>query len=121
MRAETFIILILAHFVSDWFFQPTYWGDNKSKNKKYLTYHSIQYAIIFLPVFYFLGINYLWAIYLFVAHFIIDTRIPINLWNDHVRNAISKKKIPKGHPDFFIKVVEDQILHILLLIPIIVS
>lgn len=118
MWAETFIILILVHFVSDWFFQPTYWGDLKYKSKKHLAYHSIQYALIFLPVFYFLGINYLWTIYLFVAHFIIDTRIPIDLWNENIRNAISKKSIAKGKPDFFIKVVEDQILHILLLIPI---
>jgi hypothetical protein len=118
---DTFIILILAHFISDYFFHPTWWGmQNHSGMKSWRPnlFHSIQYAVIFLPVFYFLHINMLWALYLVATHFVIDTYIPLRLWNKHIRNAINKRKIPKNEPPASVWHVEDQIIHILLLIPL---
>ena len=118
MNAEIFIILVLTHFVSDWMMQPTAWGSTKIKNWKTRFLHSIQYSIIFLPVFYFLSISLYWGFYLFITHFIIDSYIPVTFWNKHIRNAINKRKIKKGEPPVFITIVEDQIIHILLLIPL---
>jgi len=119
MNAEIFIILVLTHFVSDYFFQPTYWGMNKIRKFSARLLHSIQYALIFLPVFYFLHINFLWLIYLFATHFIVDTYIPVQLWNKYIRNAVKRKSLPKNEPPRSVIIVEDQIIHILLLIPLI--
>ena len=120
MNSEIFIILVLAHFVSDYFFQPTYWGIKKLKYQinKWNLFHSLQYTLIFLPVLYFLNISLYWAIYLFAAHFITDTYLPVNLWNKYIRNAINKNKIPKNEPPNSVEAVEDQIIHLLILLPL---
>ncbi|MCX6748501.1 MAG: DUF3307 domain-containing protein [Candidatus Pacearchaeota archaeon] len=118
MWIKIFIILVLNHFVSDWILQPTYWGFTKMKSSKTRFYHSIQYAIFFIPAFYFLNINFLWLLYLFATHFIIDSYVIINWWDKNIRNAINKKRIPKNEPPRFVSITEDQIIHILLLISI---
>jgi hypothetical protein len=118
---DPFVILLLTHFISDYFFHPTYWGILNKKGLKCWKpnlFHSIQYAVIFLPVLYFLNINMFWALYLLATHFVVDTYIPVRLWNRHIRNAIGKKKIPKNEPPSSVEKVEDQIIHILLLIPL---
>lgn len=118
---DVFAILLLTHFVSDYFFHPTWWGMQNKKGMKFWKpnlFHSIQYAVIFLPVLYVLNINLLWALYLVATHFIVDTYIPVQLWNRHIRNAINKKKIPKNEPPKSVEIVEDQILHILFLLPL---
>jgi hypothetical protein len=120
MNAEIFIILVLTHFVSDYFFQPTYWGMNKPKGEisKWAFFHSIQYALIFLPVLFFLNLSLYWGFYIFATHFVVDTYIPTKLWNKYIRNAIGKSKIPKNEPPASIEVVQDQLLHMLALIPL---
>jgi len=107
---DIFTILILTHFVSDWFLQPEKWGVGKHKYVKYLLYHSIQYTILFLIVFYFLEINLIWGVWIFLTHFIIDTYIPVRLWSKYILGA--------KNPREWILVIRDQILHILILIPI---
>lgn len=109
---NNFIILILTHFVSDWFFQPAKWGNNKIKNFKPRLYHSIQYAVIFLPVLYFLNINLLWSLWLFMTHLIIDSYKFVNWWNKSIRGD---KKSP-----IWICTIQDQVIHVLLLIPLII-
>jgi len=111
---DNFIILILTHFVSDWFFQPTEWAIKKRENEVHRVLHSIQYALIFLPVLYFLNISLLWIIYLSVTHFIIDSYIPVSLWHKYYHAIFSKAKTPS-----FVSIVDDQIIHILLLIPMV--
>ena len=120
MNAENFIILMLTHLVSDYFFQPSYWGCTKIKNWKTRLLHSMQYALIFLPILYVLNINFLWLIYLCITHFIIDSYIPVHLWNKHVKNAIKRKQLAENEPPRSVVIGQDQILHLLLLIPIVI-
>jgi len=109
---STISILIITHFISDWFFQLDEWAIKKKTQFKYLLYHCIQYTMIFIPVFFFLKINFLWLIWIFLSHLLIDNYVFVNSWNKYVRRS---KKTP---PDFVL-VTQDQILHILALIPII--
>jgi hypothetical protein len=110
---DQFIALILAHFVSDWFFQPASWANAKHKDWRIRLLHSIQYAVIFLPVLLFLNISLYWMLYLLATHFIVDSYIPVKSWNK-IRDLGSKKKSP-----VWLMIVQDQIIHILLLIPLI--
>ena len=106
-------ILILFHFVSDFFFQPGKWGENKIKHFKPRFFHAIQYSIVFLPVLYFLRLNMLWVLWIFVTHLLIDSYKFVNWWNIRIR------KTTKEVPGWFL-VVQDQILHILVLLPIVI-
>ena len=65
-----------------------------------------------------LNISLLWTFYLAITHMIGDSFIPLNLWNKYYRNALKRKSLSKGEPPFFVQAVEDQIIHILLLIPL---
>jgi len=110
---DPFIILVLTHFVSDWLFQPTKWALTKIRNWKPRLFHSIQYAIIFLPVFWVLNVSLYWLIYLLITHYIVDSYVPVKIWNK-MRDFGSKKKT-QGE----LMIVQDQIIHILLLIPLV--
>jgi hypothetical protein len=110
---EELLILIITHFVSDWFFQPAKWAVSKGNNAKHRLFHSLQYAIVFAPVLYLLGINLLWLIWIFLNHFIIDDYKIVNWWNVHIKKE--KTKIS------WLIMVEDQILHILMLVPLILK
>jgi len=110
---DPFIILVLTHFVSDWFFQPTKWALTKIQNRKSRLFHSIQYIMIFLPVLWILNIGLYWLIYLFATHYIIDSYAPVKIWNK-IRDFGSKKQSQMG-----LMTVQDQIIHILLLIPLV--
>ncbi len=107
---DNFIILILTHFVSDWFFQPSKWALKKQSNLKYRFYHSIQYTVLFLPVFYFLNINFLWLFWIFFTHLYIDSYSFVKGWNKFIKGD-------KNSP-MWLQTVQDQILHILVLIPL---
>ena len=111
---DTFLILILTHFVSDWMFQPTEWALKKRENEKHRMLHSIQYALVFLPVLYFLNISLLWVVYLSATHFVVDSYIPVTLWHKYYHTMFSKAKAP-----LFVSIVDDQIIHILLLLPLV--
>ena len=108
---DNFIILILTHFVSDWFFQPTKWALNKVKVTKYRFFHCIQYLILFIPVLYFLKINLLWLFWIFLSHFFIDDYKILTWWS----KSVHKEKKPL----FWLMIVRDQILHVLVLIPLV--
>jgi hypothetical protein len=111
--AEELLILIITHFVSDWLFQPERWAVKKEKIAKYRFFHSIQYIILFIPVLYILNISLLWLIWLFLTHFLLDDYKFVNWWNKHIKG--NKGKI------VWLIIVEDQILHILALIPLILK
>ncbi|MBW2976753.1 DUF3307 domain-containing protein [Candidatus Woesearchaeota archaeon] len=103
-----FTILLLAHFVSDWFFQPDKWRETKIKIPKLRLFHCVQYSILFVPVLYFFEINLLWIIWIFITHLLIDDYRFVNWWNKNIRKAT--KPLPQWYP-----AVQDQILHILAL------
>jgi hypothetical protein len=102
-------ILVLIHFVSDFFFQPGSWAKDKIHHFKPLLYHSIQYTIPFLIAFYFMDISLLWGLLIFASHFIIDNRQILNWWN-RVRGE-------KNCPEWII-LVQDQALHLVIIIAI---
>ena len=108
---DTFTILVLTHFVSDWFLQPGKWGETKQVIFKSRLFHAIQYSILFIPVLYFLNINLLWVLWIFITHLLIDDYKFVNLWNKYI------KRITRPVPDWFL-VVQDQTIHILVLVPV---
>jgi hypothetical protein len=110
---EELLILIITHFVSDWLFQPAKWAVSKSSNVKHRLFHSFQYVVLFVPVLYFLNISLFWIIWIFLTHFFIDDYNLVNWWNVHIKRE--KNKI------IWLNMVEDQILHILILIPLILK
>jgi hypothetical protein len=110
---EEFLILIIVHFVSDWLFQPGKWAIEKAKNVKYRFFHSVQYIVLFAPVLYLLNINLFWLAWIFLTHFFLDDYKFINWWNRNIKRE--KNKIS------WLIMVEDQILHILVLIPLILK
>ena len=111
---SNFTALILTHFVSDWFFQLDKWGANKKNNFKYLLYHCIQYSILFLPIIYLLNLNMLWVFWLFATHLLIDDYKFVKFWNKHIKRVTPKSNLPPWYES-----VQDQILHILVLIPVV--
>lgn len=108
-----FGLLVLAHFISDWFFQLDKWGANKRKNFKYLIYHSIQYAVVFLPFLYFMKINLLWVFYLLLTHLYLDSYHFIQIWNKYIKRVGHDSVLPPWY-----ETVQDQILHIICLLPL---
>jgi len=105
-----FSILILIHFISDWFFQIHSWAVEKTKNYKARLLHCLQYTVFFIPVFYFLNINYSWLLWIFGTHFLIDDRKFLIWWNKSIKRA--------QNPLDWIIIVQDQVLHILVLVPL---
>ena len=107
-----FTILILTHFISDWFLQPSKWAKNKIKIFKYRFFHCIQYSILFIPVLYFLQINLLWVLWIFITHLYIDSYRFVKWWNKNITKS--------NKPPLWFMIVQDQILHILVLIPVVI-
>jgi hypothetical protein len=109
---ENYTILALTHFVSDWFFQPAKWALTKRENTKSRFFHCIQYTILFAPIFYFLKLNYFWLIWIFLSHFFIDDYRFVTFFNKKIKRE-------KKTPDWMLT-VQDQILHLLVLIPVVI-
>lgn len=110
--SERLIFLIITHLVSDFLFQPGKWGSQKIKQFKYRLLHSLQYSLLFLVAFYFMKINLLWTIWIFVAHLFVDSYKLVTFWNNKIRS----RGIETPH---WMIITQDQILHVLSLIPII--
>lgn len=73
---ELFLMLILAHLIGDFLFQPTAWVKDKKKRKlksKYLYFHVGLHFLLLLFTTQF-NMHYLFAILLIVlSHFVIDS------------------------------------------------
>jgi len=107
---SNFWILILTHLVSDLFLQPGKWAVLKATQFRPRLYHCIQYTIPFLIIFYFININFLWGIWIFASHLYLDSYALINWWDSNITGS---KRLPK-----WFLVMQDQVLHILTLIPV---
>jgi hypothetical protein len=97
-------ILIVLHFVSDFFFQPGSWARGKIHHFKPLLYHSIQYTIPFLIAFYFMKISLWWSLLIFGVHMAIDNRKLLDWWNE-----LRHEKDCPG----WIEMIQDQAIHII--------
>lgn len=102
-----FAILVMIHFVSDFFLQPSSWAIKKVGNFKYTFYHSVQYTIPFLIAFYFMSISFWWILLIFGSHLAIDGRQFLRWYNKRVNGD---KNCP-----FWVMIVQDQVLHVLVL------
>ncbi len=111
---DELLVLIITHFVSDWLFQPGKWAVEKVKVFKYRFFHTIQYTILFVPVLYLLNINLIWLAWIFLTHLLIDSYKPLTFWNNKIRaRGIETPK--------WVIITQDQILHIVTLVPLILK
>ena len=58
------------HLISD---LSNHWMEKRGKPKAILL-HSFLYTLFFIPLFWRLEINFLWLIFVFLSHFIIDSQ-----------------------------------------------
>jgi hypothetical protein len=112
--SEELLFLIITHLVSDWLFQPAKWAVKKIKIFKYRFLHSLQYILLFIPVLYLLNISLFWLIWIFATHLFIDSYKFVNFWNNKIRSR--GLETPRG-----IIIVQDQILHLVVLIPVVLK
>ena len=99
-------ILLIAHFLADFTFQTTKLAQRKLDNFKYLIYHSLIYAAIFLvTIFTFIEFNKAILPYIIIicSHFFID-------W---IRKFVDKKLGSKSI--IFASFIVDQVLHVIIL------
>lgn len=102
----------------DFIFQRQQEASEKHIQLKDLTVHCSIYTIGFIPVFWFLNINFLWLIVIFASHFIIDQN-SIVLWLLEKFKGIKKEETPESIWALF-SIGIDQILHASVLIFIII-
>lgn len=104
-------VLLLAHFISDFYLQPTKWAMNKDKEFKFMAKHCALYALI-LGLSIFICISFQKAIWAFlmiaVSHFIVD--ILKSQINKRIKNS-GKENILSFHV-FWI----DQVIHITMIV-----
>jgi len=74
--------LVIAHFLGDYFLQRLLQKSLGLFGIKYTKFGSWQiwahcgaYLLFFIPIFWVFGINWLWLIFLFFSHLIIDIQV----------------------------------------------
>ena len=113
-----FEIFFITHLIMDFIFQRQREALNKHIQLKALIFHCSIYTIGFIPVFWFLDINFLWLIVILVSHFIIDQN-SIVLWILEKLKGIKEEKVSESLWTLFIIGI-DQILHASVLILIVI-
>jgi len=110
------MVILFAHWVSDFVAQSDYVALNKSNNKWVLAWHSFAYTILMtlflLPLYYSNELDFFIRamILLFASHFIIDgisSKLNSWLWENDKRHW------------FFVSIGFDQMLHYMILLWII--
>jgi len=99
----------LTHFLADLF---SHWME-KERGGFLLILHSFLYTLFFIPIFWFLGINYLWLITIFGSHLIIDSQGKHLLW---VVKKILARSMAGEEMKKIIALGLDQVLHLLVLL-----
>ncbi len=102
-----FYILLIAHFLADFTFQPAFLAVKKNDKFGFFIIHTLIYAVTFsLAIFLFLDCNSVWLPYILIviSHFIID-----------FARKLFEKKFGNKAVSFF-AFLADQLLHILILV-----
>jgi len=119
------ILILIAHFVADFIFQPHFIAVSKSYNIKHLIYHIIIYALAFFIIFglswyfmfYIIGFTITAEVWLQMAFGITIVNSVLHYIIDYFTSNISgyfwKKQ---DYHNFFVIIGFDQLLHISLLI-----
>lgn len=102
-------IAALTHFLADFL---SHWMEEKGM---LLALHSCFYTLFFIPVFWFLGVNYWWLILIFGSHLIIDSQGKYLLW---IVKKILEKAAVGEQMEKMITLGLDQVLHLLALLVI---
>jgi hypothetical protein len=112
-----FIILIIAHLIGDFIFQPRWIGEGKSKSIKILLLHVLIYSLttFTLPFIFIDSFSWVNFIYLYIGHFIVDiwtSKLTGYFYLKHLDNKNWKNKLGYNYMDFFWWVIGlDQTLH----------
>jgi hypothetical protein len=100
MEIQIFLMIIWFHFLSDFFFQTRWMGNNKSKNSWILALHCAIYST---PFFYF---GPIYAVVNGVLHFGVD----------FITSRITSKCFEKNQIHwFFVTIGADQAIHMTIL------
>lgn len=102
--------LVLAHLVGDFLLQQERHALTKHSDLRSLVIHCAQYTATFIPVLFVYGLSIWWALWIFLLHVAVDNGKFVQWWSIHVTG---QKK-----PDFWLLVVRDQVLHLLVLVPV---
>lgn len=114
---NVFEMLVLAHLVGDWILQTEHQAMHKMNGPFFnepLCSHCLVYTLCFIPIFWLMQINWLWLLLIFWSHMFLDRRWPVIWWIKHVKRT-SDETIKNL---FWLVIAVDQIMHILILVPI---
>ena len=101
MKVEIILVLVWLHFIADFILQTDKMAINKSKDERFLFYHSIVYGLPFL----FFGIAF--TIVNIVLHMVVDSI------TSQITSILYKQN--KRHW-FFVTIGADQAIHITILL-----
>ena len=107
------IMLTISHSIGDWFLQTEYQALNKSRGKclnRAILTHCANYTLCYVPTLLMFDMNLLWLGLIFFSHLFIDRRTPV-IW---IRKHIAGNSDESINATFWITVVMDQILHLLI-------
>ncbi len=105
-----FDLLLVAHLIGDFLFQTNWMAKNKAHKLLPLIAHTALYTLIvaFIAWLSFGGLP-LWGILtIFITHTLLDNRIFISWWVQSIMKLT-------GNDSVWLKIVVDQVFHILVL------
>lgn len=103
LTGGVFAILVFIHFAIDWVFQSHAEAMAKHNDPLIRAIHCLIYTTPFVPFMWWCGLRWYWtlifAIVLFLSHFVEDTYIPVLLWAKYIRRVPEMRwKIHVGNP-----------------------
>jgi hypothetical protein len=98
-----FALLVFIHFTIDWMFQSHAEAMAKHNNHLIRAIHCLIYTTPFVPFMWWCGLRWYWtlifAIVLFLSHFVEDTYLPVLFWAKYIRRPPEMRwKIHLGEP-----------------------
>ena len=102
----------LNHFLADFL-------SHRKKKGAFIVLHCFLYAILFIPLFWWLGVNFWWLLLLFFSHLAIDSQWKrlLSLFDDQTKG---QEKLSQTSLIIFTTGL-DQVLHLLMLVVIAIS
>jgi len=108
-----FEAMLVTHFVMDWIFQTKWEAFGKSRSWIPLVVHCLIYTVGFIPIFFFWKVSFVWLIFIFLTHLVLDQR-KVEFWIMDKIKAMKKEDTPETVFGFMLVGV-DQSLHLVVL------
>lgn len=105
---------VLCHLVGDYLLQTEFEAMNKASGRfwnRAILSHCFKYALCFVPITWFYGLNWLWLAVIWGTHMLIDRRQLVLAW----RKYIAKSAENSIKNTFWLTIVIDQIFHFIIL------